>query len=196
VPTARSSSPSDPGTSRSELIFLFKLARDGDATAVPPLLRQLRPLVARAARRYLSRPSDIDDVVQETWLTLISSWDAIRSPECLTGWVWRVASNVAIRHGRAHTAAGLPDDAPDASADLTAEVSDRLLREERRRCVRRAVARLGPSEQRLLEVLAEEDRPNYVRASQVLDRPIGSIGPTRMRVLARLSRDPDIVALR
>jgi RNA polymerase sigma factor (sigma-70 family) len=181
--------------SRSELVFLFKLARDGDASALPALLRELRPLVVGAARGYLQRSSDIDDVVQDTWLTLISSWDAIRSPECLTGWVWRVASNLAIRQGRAQSATAIPDEVVDRSGDA-GEVTDRILGEERRRCVRRAVARLSPAERRLLEVLAEEDRPNYQRVSEVLDRPVGSIGPTRMRALARLSRDPEILALR
>jgi RNA polymerase sigma factor (sigma-70 family) len=176
-------------------VFLFKLARDGDAEALPPLLRELRPLVVRAVRRYLSRASDVDDVVQETWLTLITRWDNIHTPECLTGWVWRVATNLAIRHGRAQSAMGLPDDTPEIPAD-GAEVGDGLLRDERRRCVRRAISRLGPSDRQLLEVLSEEDRPNYQRASEVLDRPVGSIGPSRMRALARLSRDPEIVALR
>jgi RNA polymerase sigma factor (sigma-70 family) len=181
--------------SRTELVFLFKLARDGDSSALPALLRELRPLVVRAARGYLSRSSDIDDVVQDTWLTLITSWDAIRSPESLTGWVWRVATNLAIRQGRSRCTTGLPDELVDRSADPS-EVGDGLLRQERQRCVRRAVARLCPSERRLLEVLSEEDRPNYQRASEVLDRPVGSIGPTRMRALARLSRDPEILALR
>jgi RNA polymerase sigma factor (sigma-70 family) len=182
-------------SSRTELVFLFKLARDGDAEALPLLLRELRPLVVRAVRRYLSRSSDVDDVVQDTWLTLITSWDNIHTPECLTGWVWRVATNLAIRHGRAQSATGLPDDTPDISAD-GAELADGVLRDERRRCVRRAISRLGPSDRQLLEVLSEEDRPNYQRASEVLDRPVGSIGPSRMRALARLSRDPEIVALR
>jgi RNA polymerase sigma factor (sigma-70 family) len=196
VPSTRSLPATDAAASRSELVFLFELARDGDAAAVPSLLRELRPLVSRAARRYLSRPSDIDDVVQETWLTLITSWDAIRTPECLTGWVWRVASNLAIRHSRAQCATSLRDEVADASVDAGAELSDGLLRDERRRCVRRAVARLGSAERHLLEVLSEDDRPNYVRASEVLGRPIGSIGPTRMRALARLSRDPEIASLR
>jgi len=176
-------------------VFLFKLARDGDDDAVAPLLRALRPLVVRAARQYLSRPSDIDDVVQDTWLALVTSWDSIHTPECLTGWVWRVAANLAIRHGRAHAGASLADDAIDRSSD-GAEPADGLLREERRRGVRRAVARLGPWERQLLEVLSQEDRPNYQRASEVLQRPLGSIGPSRMRALARLSRDPEILALR
>jgi RNA polymerase sigma factor (sigma-70 family) len=184
-----------PASSRTELVFLFKLARDGDAAALPLLLRELRPLVVRAVRRYLSRSSDVDDVVQDTWLTLITSWDNVHTPECVTGWVWRVATNLAIRHGRAQSATGLPDDTPDISADST-EVADGLLREERRHCVRRAISRLGPSDRQLLEVLSEDDRPNYQRASEVLDRPVGSIGPSRMRALARLSRDPEILALR
>jgi RNA polymerase sigma factor (sigma-70 family) len=174
---------------------LFKLARDGDEAATHGLLSRVQPLVARAARRYVRCPSDVEDVVQDTWLALVTGWDAIRSPEALCGWLWRVATNSAIRRGRARSYAPLPDDAGESGGELFDEASERVLRNERRHTVRAAIGRLGSSDRELLETLAQDDRPNYQRVSEVLGRPVGSIGPSRMRALARLGRDPDIAAL-
>jgi DNA-directed RNA polymerase specialized sigma24 family protein len=37
-----------------------------------------------------------------------------------------------------------------------------------------------------MRLLVEDDRPNYREISRKLGMPIGSIGPTRARILARL----------
>ena len=40
--------------------------------------------------------------------------------------------------------------------------------------------------QALLRIIAFVDRPDYVAVSQALGMPVGSIGPTRGRCLAKL----------
>ena len=49
-----------------------------------------------------------------------------------------------------------------------------------------AVSQLTERCQRLLRVVAFEDRPDYARLARSLAMPIGSIGPTRQRCLAKL----------
>jgi DNA-directed RNA polymerase specialized sigma24 family protein len=49
-----------------------------------------------------------------------------------------------------------------------------------------AVARLNARCQRLLRVVAFDERPDYARIAQDLAMPIGSIGPTRQRCLGKL----------
>jgi hypothetical protein len=44
----------------------------------------------------------------------------------------------------------------------------------------------------LFALLMASDSPDYARISQTTGRPMGSIGPTRQRLLERLRRDPDI----
>ena len=53
-----------------------------------------------------------------------------------------------------------------------------------------AVRELRPDNRRLIELLAADDPPDYRTASKMLNRPMGSIGPTRQRVLERLRRQP------
>jgi DNA-directed RNA polymerase specialized sigma24 family protein len=49
-----------------------------------------------------------------------------------------------------------------------------------------AVARLNERCQRLLRVIAFDERPDYARIAQDLAMPVGSIGPTRQRCLVKL----------
>ena len=59
----------------------------------------------------------------------------------------------------------------------------------------RAITAL-PERQRLvlIELLKEESR-SYLDVSRRLDLPVGSIGPTRQRAIARLREDPQFADL-
>ena len=49
-----------------------------------------------------------------------------------------------------------------------------------------AVAQLAERCRRLLRVVAFDDRPDYARIAKDMSMPVGSIGPTRQRCLAKL----------
>ena len=66
------------------------------------------------------------------------------------------------------------------------EVDERLLADERAQAVREALARLPWRWQRLLELLMADPPASYAEISDQLGLPVGSIGPTRGRCLARL----------
>ena len=70
-----------------------------------------------------------------------------------------------------------------------------LLAAERHAVLREALGDLPPSDRRLILVLAENPRPPYAEISARLGIPVGSIGPSRARCLARLRRHPAIAAL-
>jgi DNA-directed RNA polymerase specialized sigma24 family protein len=67
-----------------------------------------------------------------------------------------------------------------------------LLRRELAEIVRRGLAELPAAQQRLLALLVGERRLTYQEISRILAMPVGSIGPTRARGLARL-RDTEAV---
>ena len=46
-----------------------------------------------------------------------------------------------------------------------------------------------------MTLLAEQAKPDYRQISTTLGMPIGSIGPTRARSLARLQRHPEVLSL-
>ena len=167
---------------------LFERARAGDNAAWRQLIVDFHPLVLRAVRR-VCRSSDVDDVVQDVWLVMINRGHTVQSPECLPGWLRTVAYHAALEHVRRNRAVprdDLPDEPVSIDDDLDRDLPSTC------RGVQSALQRLGSEERRLIVLLMASDRPNYAGISQATGRPMGSIGPTRQRLLERLSLDPDI----
>jgi RNA polymerase sigma factor (sigma-70 family) len=61
-----------------------------------------------------------------------------------------------------------------------------LLRRELTRTVQQGLAELPVAQQQVLRLLASERQLSYREISRILVIPVGSIGPTRARGLARL----------
>jgi DNA-directed RNA polymerase specialized sigma24 family protein len=76
------------------------------------------------------------------------------------------------------TLEGVPAHEPD--------VDERLLAAERAQVVREALSRLPRKWQHMLEMLMADPPVSYAEISDQLGLPVGSIGPTRRRCLARL----------
>jgi DNA-directed RNA polymerase specialized sigma24 family protein len=66
------------------------------------------------------------------------------------------------------------------------EIDEGLLARERARDVHKAMSHLPPQWQRLIELLMSDPPVSYAEISSQLGLPIGSIGPTRGRCLAKL----------
>ena len=73
-----------------------------------------------------------------------------------------------------------------AAACLEPEIDERLLCAERAQTVREALSQLPWRWRRMLELLMTDPPASYAEISDQLGLPIGSIGPTRSRSLARL----------
>ena len=63
---------------------------------------------------------------------------------------------------------------------------------ERRAALHGAVERLSGRQRVLLTSMLASPAPTYEQLSTRLEMPVGSIGPTRDRALARLRDDPDL----
>ncbi len=74
------------------------------------------------------------------------------------------------------------ESAPDPGPGL----DERLLSDERDRVLWLHFQRLPERCRNLLRIVAHADRPDYSAVAQTLGMPVGSIGPTRGRCLARL----------
>ncbi len=74
----------------------------------------------------------------------------------------------------------------EGAAPPEPEVDERLLCAERTQMVREAMSCLPRRWQRMLELLMADPPASYAEISDQLGLPVGSIGPTRSRCLARL----------
>ena len=89
--------------------------------------------------------------------------------------------------GYALDAGNIPDD--------QASAAEQVLVAERHAALRQALVHLPSCCQRLLVLLIEDPPVPYAEISATLGIPVGSIGPTRLRCLDKLRREPVIAAL-
>jgi RNA polymerase sigma factor (sigma-70 family) len=186
-----------PRLSRDDAPTLVRRAQAGEEDALVELMRAYRPLVAATAHQYLDDRHDVEDAIQEVWVALVHDIHRIQSPDRIIGWLRRVSINAALRTRKRTAVLCLQSD-PDIT--MAAESTDEtgianVTRERESRSVREALGRLRPCDRELLELIMETDQPNYRSISSRAGRPVGSIGPTRQRALARLRRDPALAAL-
>ena len=171
-----------------DVAALVRRAAAGDMTAWEQLVEQYARLIWSITGEYKLIESDAADVVQTTWLRLLEHIHQIHSPDRVGSWLASTARHECLRSLAArkrivlsHDEADLADTAADE-----AEVDERLLADERDQTVRDAMSRLPRRSQRLLELLMADPPTSYTEISDELGIPVGSIGPTRGRCLARL----------
>jgi RNA polymerase sigma factor (sigma-70 family) len=173
---------------------LVDQARAGDSSAVASVFERCGPMVRAVARRYV-RGADVDDVAQEVWLAFVEHLDQIQTPAATRGWLVRVTTRAAWRARRRQDRSvptaetdelvAAPDDTEERGM-LRAGLGPATLH------LQAALMELRPADRRLVLLLSEDDRPDYRAISELVDRPVGSIGPTRQRALERLRRQPEL----
>ncbi len=173
---------------------------EGDPDAFDAIVEQYGPMLRVAALRRGCRRSELDDVVQETWLSLLRHAGAIRTPGALGSWLWITASNHALRialHGDRSEPTDFAEDPVTVSldTDLFDEVARSMDGESFHDALDAALAHLSARDRRLVELLFRPgDSPDYRTISRLLGIPTGAIGPTRGRIMVKLRRDPQLSA--
>jgi RNA polymerase sigma factor (sigma-70 family) len=179
----------------------FSAYRDGDRPALDELVALVTPLLWHTVRSQGVDAVLAEDVVQTIWMRLLHSSDAIRDPQTIVKWLliaakreaWRVAKRSRDEQSRTATPrTDDPDDPDDLGrlADRGGETPDEVLvRDDLERLLWGHVQGLPPRCRELLRVIAFADRPDYAQIADSLGMPVGSIGPTRGRCLAKLRQE-------
>ena len=163
----------------------FEEYRQGVPGAIDTLVRLVSPLLWHTARQCGLTAAEAEDVVQQTFLSLVRSKDSVSDPLAVVRWLtvslrrlaWRERANSAKRSNEEPT----DDDLPRApSAEHMAVLTDQQRR------LWESVGELSERCRRLLAVIAFAPRPDYATIAVDLGIPVGSIGPTRGRCLAKL----------
>jgi RNA polymerase sigma factor (sigma-70 family) len=178
----------EQGIGAADVAWLVQRAADGDWSAWERLVDQYAKLIWAMTRDFKLAESDAADVAQATWLRLLEHIDRLEYPARVGSWLATTARHECLRSLAARKKIVLADD--DAALHGVAahepEIDERLLAEERAQTVREALARLPWRWQRLLQLLMADPPASYAEISDELGLPVGSIGPTRGRCLARL----------
>jgi RNA polymerase sigma factor (sigma-70 family) len=196
--TPPTSNAPPPAADVDHLAALLVATRACEPRAFERLIAACRPVVHRHARRHAWTPGDVDDIVQEVWIRLVEHGASIREPRALLAWLMMVTSRVAADLGRRGSRL-VPTEVDHESPSPGSTEDHALSTFERREIsdgVRAALARLDAEDRRLLLLLDGDESLSYRDVSDRVQRPIGSLGPTRQRLLRRLRVDPDVRRLR
>lgn len=178
----------------SPIAPLLEGATRGSESSWREIIVRYTPLVLAVCRRYGIRGADAEDVSGAVWMHLVTHLNLIREPEALPGWLRTTVRHeclMLLRQRKRQIPVGIALFG-EVSAD---DVDKRLIEAEWRAATRNAFARLPHRDQKLLLMLFSDPPTPYREISSTLGIPIGAIGPTRARCLARARRTPAIVAL-
>jgi RNA polymerase sigma factor (sigma-70 family) len=167
--------------------LLLRRVIEGDQRAWDELVGRFGGLVWSIARGYRLGAST-DDVVQTVWLRLAEHCDRIREPDRLAAWLAATTRNealrVATRERRSVAVADVPDHGDSSRTSIEETVTDG----DTIGHVLRGFALLPDKDRELLRLLCTVPPLDYATIAEILDRPIGSIGPSRERALAKLRK--------
>jgi RNA polymerase sigma factor (sigma-70 family) len=177
----------EQGTLASRAGEVFSRYRKGQSEAMAELVAMLTPILWHTVRAQRLDKESTEDVLQTTWLALVRSAESISDPRAVLQWLIVAARREAWRvmRGQSRQVPYEIDDDDVSTADsdqpdnvVLRGVSDSVLWSH--------VAELPERCRTLLRVIAFADRPDYPELARSLGMPIGSIGPTRGRCLAKL----------
>ena len=159
--------------------------RSGDGRALSLLVERYKRLVYSVPVRLGLAEADCDDVFQNTFVALARHAGSINDPKALPKWLMQTARrecwSVARARGRARGTPAVELSDPSGPMPASLEAAERL------HAVEEALAQLGGRCEKLIRALfVERTKPDYVAIGARLGIPVGSIGPTRARCLAKL----------
>lgn len=170
---------------------LVVACRTGDNDAWDALVERYERLVYTIPARYGLTPSEIDDVFQSVWLSLLKNLEKLREPDRVSAWLVTTARRECWERRRG------ADYERTVTTDLDTLLMDRegneLPPEEvvatyrQYQTLEQGMENLGDRCRRLLQLLYYDTSvPSYADVAEILDMPIGSIGPMRARCLKKL----------
>ncbi len=187
----------------AEVTVLVHRAAGGDPAAWNAIVDEYAGLLWSVVRQFRLNDAQAADAVQTTWLRLVEHVADLREPGHVAGWLKTTAQRVClqvIRQGGREqltdwdedrgAGSGVRYDGPDEDGpEVTA------LRREQQELVRHALADLPDRHRQLMELLLASPAISYQEIGARLGMPVGSIGPTRARILARMRESLATVGL-
>jgi len=165
----------------------FRRYRGGDPQGLDDLVRSLSPVLWHVVRAHGLDSERAQDVVQTTWLTFVRRQHSITEPQAVAAWLTTTARREAWRVTKtANRSVPVSDDVLEWELPTERSAENDAMETDERSRLWVCVKRLSDRCQRLIRIVAFDDRPDYRGLAEQLEMPVGSIGPTRGRCLAKL----------
>jgi RNA polymerase sigma factor (sigma-70 family) len=177
----------DQAEELTRTVQLLADAADGDEQAWEAIVDRYSGLLWGVVRAYRLADAEGADVIQATWLHLLQHIDQIRDPEAMVTWLITTARRETLRVLRRTRETSTEPQELENTVPPPSGFTSELLGAESIDEAMRTLDRL-PSRCRALLLLIDQG-VSYGEISQILNMPIGSIGPTRARCLRLLRHE-------
>jgi len=166
-------------TIRQNESALVCAAKSGDRDAIQRLLRQNWTWLKSLVYGIVRQKDDVDDVLQDICVKVISKINTIRDPESFRSWLACLARREAISYHRYKSRCGvlldvLDKERPDSQCDNSAAGSHGLEQTEQVEEILGAV-RLLPDKYREVFLLQYSQDLSYRDMAEILDVPVTTI---------------------
>ena len=190
-PSALSGAPATMNSLVDGLDGLVSQACAGLPGAMTELIKRFTPLVRAVVRRAGVYGAEAEDVEQETWLRLTTHLHQVREPAALPRWLSVTAGRLCFslfdKRRRTVPVGDFSEDVWMNSERWSDPAEDVCQRDEMGR-LNAAIEGLNPRDRTLVRMLLAA--ASYREISAGISMPVGSIGPTRERVLRKLASSP------
>lgn len=162
-----------------ELIYFELLAlrcQRGDIGAIEELIHTFETRLFYYIRRLVNNEEDAWEILQETWLKIISSLNRLRNPKMLPAWIYRIARNTAISRVRQNIAERnlIADiDSEPQPANIGMELANEISSFDVDR-VHQALSRLSFPHREVLTLYFLEDL-SLNEIAELIEVPVGTI---------------------
>jgi len=146
---------------------LMRLVASGDAAACRTIVGRYLPQVLALGRRMLRDPAEAEDVAQDAMLRLWQMAGRWREDAPVGAWLYRVAHNLAIDRLRRRRPM-VDVDAMVDLADPAPTAPQRMMRDERKAAIERAIAAL-PERQRTAITLVHTLELGNIEAAATME---------------------------
>jgi RNA polymerase sigma factor (sigma-70 family) len=171
--------PDDPEATAE----LVKRAAAGEREAWNALVRQFNGLLWTIVRQHRLSQEDAQDATQVVWLRLLEHLGSLRDPSRVGAWLATTTRHECLRLIRLRRrTVSVP--LSETHAEPSASPEEIVTARDHRRAAFAVVRMLEQRCRQLLELSAF--KLPYQEIAELLDMPVGSIGPTRMRCLNQL----------
>lgn len=172
---------------------LVEACRQGSEEAWETVVFKYQKLLFSIPRRAGLSRDLASDVLQDVFTTLFNKLETLEKPEFLRAWLITTTRHKTIHLIRRETR-GKPKYIDDDENDSAFQIPDRapladeiLVQLERENQIEDAFRKIEERCRRLLMMLyLEKEQIPYAEIAEILDIPLGSIGPTRARCLQKL----------
>jgi RNA polymerase sigma factor (sigma-70 family) len=178
------------------LAELVDAARSGCPGAWRAVVDRFDAGLHAVAHGYGLDSASVDDAVQQTWLAAITHLAALRESAALWGWLRLILHRECLRAvSRANRETPVVEQElgePVAAVHVALRAApaptpeDQAIRNAQVAALRVALRRLSGREQQLMTLLSDSHEHSYTDIAAALGLPVGSIGPTRARCIAKL----------